>query len=60
MVAIAKKLSEGFPHVRVDFYNENNMVIFGEMTFYPASGYTRFTPDKIDFYLGSFFSIHDF
>lgn len=34
MIELAKKLSEGFPHVRVDFYEANGRVYFGEMTFY--------------------------
>ncbi|MDC9596808.1 ATP-grasp fold amidoligase family protein [Xenorhabdus anantnagensis] len=35
----AKKLSEPFPFVRVDFYLDNGNVIFGELTFTPAAGY---------------------
>ena len=36
MVECAKKLSEPFPFVRVDFYNYANKIIFGEMTFTPS------------------------
>ena len=52
MVAYAKTLSEGFPHVRVDFYDIDGRIVFGEMTFYNASGYTVFEPDDFDFILG--------
>ncbi|WP_434167458.1 ATP-grasp fold amidoligase family protein [Peribacillus frigoritolerans] len=55
MVEIAEKLSEDFPHVRVDFYNVNGKIIFGELTFYNAGGYTTFVPDEFDFILGDQF-----
>ena len=52
MVEMAEKLAEGFPHVRVDFYNLDGRIIFGEMTFFNASGYVMFEPDAFDFELG--------
>ncbi|WP_249594892.1 ATP-grasp fold amidoligase family protein [Peribacillus frigoritolerans] len=55
MVEVAEILSEGIPHVRVDFYNVGGKIIFGEMTFYNASGYTKFIPDEYDFVLGDQF-----
>lgn len=57
MVQIAESLSAGFPHVRVDLYNLNGKIYFGELTFYPASGYTVFTPDEFDFILGDKFKL---
>ncbi len=36
MIKYAEILSEGFPFVRVDLYNDNGKIIFGEMTFTPA------------------------
>ena len=56
MVKIAEKLSEDFPYARVDLYNIKGRIVFGEITFYPWSGYVQFTPDEFDFELGSFFS----
>lgn len=38
MISAARKLSEPFPFVRVDFYQYLNQAIFGEMTFTPAGG----------------------
>lgn len=38
MIDIAKKLSEGFWYVRVDLYDLEGRVLFGEMTFTPSSG----------------------
>lgn len=55
MVKYARILSKGFPHVRVDFYNINGRIVFGELTFYNASGYTAFEPDKFDFIMGKKF-----
>lgn len=57
MVTIAEKLSEDFPHVRVDLYNIDGKILFGELTFYNASGYTVFTPDEFDFILGKEFDL---
>lgn len=48
MVLIARKLSEGFPHVRVDLYQVNNKVLFGELTFFSGSGFGSFNPSKYD------------
>lgn len=39
MFDLAAKLSEGFPYVRVDFYYAEDRIYFGEMTFYPHSGF---------------------
>ncbi|MDE6019494.1 MAG: carbonic anhydrase [Ruminococcus sp.] len=56
MLSIAKILSRDFPFVRVDLYNINGRIYFGELTFYPWSGYVQFTPDSFDFQLGSYFN----
>ena len=48
MRQIAAKLSSGHPHLRVDFYEVNGKVWFGELTFYSASGFGQFTPEKWD------------
>lgn len=37
MLEIAKKLSEPFPFVRVDLYDANGHVVFGELTFTPSA-----------------------
>lgn len=48
MVELAKILSKGFIHVRVDFYNINGKVYFGEMTFFHFSGLVPFVPNEWD------------
>ena len=55
MISMAAILSKGFPHVRVDFYHIEGKIIFGEMTFFPWSGYMKFEPDSFDFQLGKDF-----
>ena len=44
MVKIAQKLSEDFQFVRVDLYNVDGKIYFGELTFTPASGRHPFEP----------------
>lgn len=34
------------PFLRVDFYNVNGKIFFGELTFYPASGMFHGLPKK--------------
>ncbi|MDB4204828.1 glycosyltransferase, partial [Polaribacter sp.] len=57
MIDLAKRLSKGFPFVRVDLYNVESKIYFGEMTFYPWSGYVAFSPDIFDFNLGEKFIV---
>lgn len=52
MIELSKKLSKGIPFVRTDFYRIDNKVFFGEITFYPASGFEKFEPEKWDKELG--------
>ena len=55
MLTIASTLSENFPGMRVDLYCVNGKIYFGELTFYPWSGYVNFNPDEFDFILGNEF-----
>ena len=57
MLRVAAILSEDFPFVRVDLYNVGGKIYFGELTFYPWSGYVQFTPDKYDFEFGKSFEL---
>ena len=57
MIEYAETLSKDFPHVRVDFYDVNGKIIFGELTFYNASGYMTFKPDSFDFEMGKNFKL---
>lgn len=57
MLKIAEILSADFPAVRVDLYLVNGKIYFGELTFYPWSGYVQFKPDSFDFELGIKFDL---
>ena len=60
MISIAEKLSSDFPHVRVDLYDVDGKIIFGELTFYPWSGYVNYYPDTFDFELGDKFVLEEY
>jgi len=57
MTELARTLSQGFPHVRVDFYEVDGRVYFGEMTFTCCSGIDRFYPREMDDIMGSYFEL---
>ena len=57
MKSLAKRLSEKMPFVRVDFYDINGCVYFGELTFFPASGNERFEPEEWDYKVGGWFKL---
>ena len=57
MLEIAEILSADFPFVRVDLYNVSGKIYFGELTFYPWSGYVQYEPDEADFLLGKDFPL---
>lgn len=57
MIAISKILSKGKPFVRIDLYDTKIGVFFGEMTFFPMSGYMDFADDQYDYLLGSWIEL---
>lgn len=57
MKELASKLSEGFPHVRVDFYEVDRKIYFGELTFYHFSGIVPFVPQKFDYQMGEWIDL---
>ncbi|PEB46638.1 glycosyl transferase [Bacillus thuringiensis] len=57
MIEFAELLSRELPFVRVDFYEINGKVYFGELTFYPGSGFEEFTPESYDELLGSWIDL---
>lgn len=52
MQELAKSLSNGIPFIRVDFYEIEGKIYFGELTFYPGAGYIPFEPEEYDKILG--------
>lgn len=57
MIEVCKKLSKGFPFIRVDLYNVDGAVYFGELTFYPASGFGVFEPDEWNYLIGNLLNL---
>lgn len=58
MIAIARKLSQGFKHMRVDMYLDAEENIFvGELTFYHFAGIVKFEPEEYDEYFGRFLNL---
>lgn len=57
MIILAEKLSGGIPFVRADFYEISNRPFFGELTFFPGSGYEEFTPEEWDAKLGHWITL---
>jgi len=54
MVQIAESLSEGFDFIRVDLYNLDGRIVFGELTNYPEGSLGKFSPKEWDQTLGSY------
>lgn len=48
MLEIAQKLSKPFRYVRIDLYDINNQIKFGEFTFTPNSGIHQWSSESID------------
>ena len=57
MKELAKILSKDIPHVRVDFYDINGRVYFGEMTFFHWGGFVPFVPESYDYMFGEWIKL---
>lgn len=58
MLELAAVLSKGFRFLRVDFYEINNKIYFGELTFYPTSGLGGFDPNEYDNLFGDLIKLN--
>lgn len=52
MIRFAEKFSKDIPFLRVDFYEINEKLYFGELTFAPCGGFMKFEPEEWDLKLG--------
>ncbi len=52
MFEVAEKLAKGFPFIRIDLYDTEGQVWFGEMTFYPSAGFDTDYRDEVDLEFG--------
>ena len=59
MIALTEYLAKDISFLRVDFYLVEDSVFFGEMTFYPASGFGVLTSDAWDRTLGDWLELPD-
>lgn len=57
MIELSKVLSKGIPHIRVDFYEVDGKLYFGELTFYHFSGFMPFQPAKWDDIFGEWLKL---
>lgn len=57
MLEVCRVLSADFPHVRVDLYNENGKIYFGELTFFHFGGIVPFEPRSFDYEFGKYMDI---
>jgi len=57
MIEFCKKLSAGIPFLRVDFYDINEKLYFGELTFYPGAGLTPLKPEEWEATLGEWIEL---
>ena len=57
MLRLSCKLSKGIPFLRTDFYIVEDHIYFGELTFFPASGLSKFEPDYWDMVLGEWLAL---
>ena len=59
MLELSKKLSVDFPFVRVDLFEIDNKIYFGELTFYHFNGTQPFEPIEWDYKFGDMINIDD-
>lgn len=57
MLDLSRRLSKGFPHVRVDLYDINGQIYFGELTFFHFSGNVPFEPEEWDYKVGEWLKL---
>lgn len=57
MIKLSQQLSKNIPHVRVDFYEIDNRVLFGELTFFHQSGLGIFKPEEFGVEMGSWLKL---
>lgn len=57
MKILAQKLSKDIPFVRIDFYEVNEKIYFGEMTFFPGCGWEPFVPETWDYTFGKWLNL---
>ena len=57
MIEFSGKLAANIPFIRVDWYEINGKLYFGELTFYPGSGFGEFYPKEFNYEIGKWLDI---
>ncbi len=60
MLKVSEKLSQGFPHARIDLYDINGHIYFGELTFFHFSAAVPFEPEEWDYKIGEWLKLPRF
>lgn len=60
IIELAEKISEGHPFMRVDFYICRDSIYFGEITFFPAGGVGKISPEEWDRTIGGYLDLSNF
>lgn len=58
MIKLSEKLSCDSPFLRVDFYVIDKKIYFGELTFFPGAGFSKFYPNEKDLEIGNMLELH--
>lgn len=59
MIKLSEKLSKKFPHVRIDFYNINGRIYFGEITLYHEAGFGKFDSEEFGLEMGNWINLQN-
>jgi len=57
LLELSRKMAEGLPHIRCDWYRIGGVFYIGEMTFFDDSGYGEFKPEKWNDILGNWITL---
>lgn len=57
MIELVEKLCQGFQHIRIDLYNVDGKIYFGEMTFFAGSGIINIDSEKYSQELANYINI---
>lgn len=55
MLFLAKRIATQFSYLRVDFYEAEGKIFFGELTFTPGGGLCKMYPQEVQRQWGDFF-----
>ena len=58
MLKFARILSKDRPYLRTDFYSINDKIYFGEITFFPGSGFMTFNPPEFEEKMGDWIHLN--